>query len=353
MNTLRRRRFLTQLAAASAGLAVGLAANSAQAGRPHVAPGPGKHYPTTNVSISVERPDGSSFENFWLYDSRYIAGEIGGRYQLRLTNHSSARVEAVVTVDGRDVVSGAVGDYTTQRGYVLDPYGSVVIDGFRQSMSSVASFRFGAIQNSYSARRGTPQHVGVIGVAVFDEQPKPKPKPRPRPIQPAPAPDPYPYWYDYEDASAAEPSHDRRGGSSRQKSRAPRGGDAAPAPEAAPNLGTGYGRGGASSGTSSSSRESGRGADDYDRGQYAPPPRSEQLGTEYGESRYSRVREVVFKRRNRKKPDALITLYYDSYDGLRARGVPVDPPEPVYPYTPAPDPFPDRRFAPPPPPRRY
>ena len=84
---------------------------------------------------------------------------------------------------------------------------------------------------------------------------------------------------------------------------------------------------------------------------HSAPPR-EQMGTQYGESRYSRVREVVFKRKSKNKPDALLTLYYDSYAGLRARGVPVDPPEPVYPYVPEPEPFPEPRFAPPPP-RRY
>lgn len=51
-------------------------------------------------------------------------------------------------------------------------------------------------------------------------------------------------------------------------------------------------------------------------------------------------------------------MYYDSLDGLRARGVAVDPvyyaPVPVYP----PQPFPDNgerhnQYAPPPPPRRY
>ena len=347
MTKTRRRTFLTHLAAASAGVAVGFAASSAQASRPHVAPGPGRSYPSTSVSISVEHPDGRPFEDFWLHSSRYVAGEVGARYQLRVTNHTGKRVEAVVTVDGRDVVSGQVGDYTTQRGYVLDPWGSVVIDGFRQSTTSVASFRFAGIRDSYSARRGTPQHVGVIGVAVFDEKPKPKPKPRPRPVQPVqPAPDPYPYWYDYEDAAESAPAHNRRestGGRSKKptkKSSRPGLGTAGPAPSAEP-------RGGAADSSADYRRR------DYDRSSPYTRQPAEQLGTEYGESRYSRVREVVFKRRSKTKPDALLTLYYDSYDGLRARGVPVDPPEYVYPYTPEPQPFPDRRYAPPPPPRRY
>jgi hypothetical protein len=343
MKTLRRRTLLTHCAAAAAGVAIGFTAKSAQAKRPHQVPGPGRSYSKTRVSITVERPGGSPYEDFWLHDSRYVAGEIGGRYQLRLTNNSGQRVEAVVTVDGRDVVSGEVGDYSKQRGYVLDPWGSVVIDGFRQSMSQVASFRFASLSESYSARRGTPQHVGVIGVAVFDEKARPTPRPRPRPITPTePPPPPRTPWY-WEDAES-DASSSRERASGRAKKRAPRGGSAS---GAAPSYDAPASE--SRAGDVSSSARPGYGGSS--RGSWSPPPQ-EQMGTEYGESRYSRVREVVFKRNNKKKPDALLTLYYDSYDGLRARGIPVDPPQPVYPYVPEPEPFPERRFAPPPP-RRY
>ena len=89
----------------------------------------------------------------------------------------------------------------------------------------------------------------------------------------------------------------------------------------------------------------------------ARPARSNRLGTEYGESTYSSVREVSFTRKHTRRPDSLITMYYDSLEGLRARGVPVDP---VYypPYNPTPQPFPNdgerhNQYAPPPPVRRY
>ena len=68
------------------------------------------------------------------------------------------------------MISGQVGDYSKQRGYVIDAYDSVLIEGFRRSMNTVAAFRFTNPGDSYSSRRGTPQHVGVIGVAVFKER---------------------------------------------------------------------------------------------------------------------------------------------------------------------------------------
>src|SRR6185503_4732286 len=73
----------------------------------------------------------------------------------------------------RDAVSGDLGDYANQRGYLIEPWGSLLVEGFRRSLDEVAAFRFSDKGQSYSARRGTPEHVGVIGVAVFSERPHP------------------------------------------------------------------------------------------------------------------------------------------------------------------------------------
>ena len=71
----------------------------------------------------------------------WVEGNLGQRYQVRVDNPSGRRVEAVVTVDGRDVITGDPGSLDT-RGYIIEPYGHVMIDGFRTSQSGVATFRF-------------------------------------------------------------------------------------------------------------------------------------------------------------------------------------------------------------------
>ncbi|MGC4091663.1 MAG: hypothetical protein QM756_28035 [Polyangiaceae bacterium] len=96
-----------------------------------------------------------------------MLGRAGERYAVRVENPTSDRIEVVVSVDGRDAVSGRVADYRRQRGYVIAPRSSIVVDGFRRSLSEVAAFRFSNPSSSYSARRGTPENVGVIGVAFF------------------------------------------------------------------------------------------------------------------------------------------------------------------------------------------
>jgi len=96
-------------------------------------------------------------------------GEVGQRYMIELTNQSANRYEAVVTVDGLDVIDGRAGSLD-KRGYLLAPYATVEIDGFRQNMDEVAAFRFGSVRGSYAAQKGNDRNVGVIGVAFFAER---------------------------------------------------------------------------------------------------------------------------------------------------------------------------------------
>ncbi len=106
----------------------------------------------------------------------YVEGQMGERYAIRLYNHSGQRVEAVISVDGRDAIDGQPAQ-VTKRGYVLPPWGSADIDGFRTSLDEVAAFRFTTVSDSYAGRMGTPWRVGVITASFFPERVV---RPRPR-----------------------------------------------------------------------------------------------------------------------------------------------------------------------------
>lgn len=99
----------------------------------------------------------------------YVAGEPQHRYEVRIRNQSPRRVLAVTSVDGVNVISGETAA-KNQRGYVIDAYDSVDIDGWRKNMDEVATFYFTGLADSYAARTGRPDDVGVIGVALFREQ---------------------------------------------------------------------------------------------------------------------------------------------------------------------------------------
>lgn len=303
---------MMEVGAAVAGTALltsGVTEQTAEARRPP----PPIEPQTALVSLQIESPDGSDFPSFRHGAELWIAGVEGQRYNLRLQNHSPERVEVVVSVDGRDVVSGRLGDYAKQRGYVLEPFGVLRIEGYRQSLESVAAFRFADLADSYSARMGTPANVGVIGVAVFSE--KLNKRRHKLPLAPVEG-DPFPG----EDAAAA-PSSSVVSGADKSRRKA-------------------------------EARGEGGGRDVS----WAAPEQPNQLGTEYGESTFAPVEEVVFKRRHSKKPDQLLVVRYDSMDGLRARGIVFDEPHrPIRTWErepPRPRPQP-REFAPPPPPRDW
>jgi hypothetical protein len=121
------------------------------------------------VTVRLVDANGSPLPTFATGRDNLAQGEVGERYMIELVNQSSSRFEAVVTVDGLDVMDGRPGALS-KRGYLLQPFATVDIDGFRQSMDQVAAFRFGSVRGSYAAQKGNDRNVGVIGVALFAER---------------------------------------------------------------------------------------------------------------------------------------------------------------------------------------
>jgi hypothetical protein len=100
----------------------------------------------------------------------WVAGRPGARYAIEIRNHEGGRMLAVTSVDGVNVLSGETAAWN-QSGYVFSPGERYQISGWRKSDSQVAAFVFTASPNSYAQRTGRPANVGVIGVALFKEQP--------------------------------------------------------------------------------------------------------------------------------------------------------------------------------------
>jgi hypothetical protein len=124
--------------------------------------------PLVDLSV-VDRDTGATLPTYSQHGRRYVPGEPGHRYALRLYNHTDQRVLVVLSVDGVNAVNGQTAG-TDQPGYVLDPWQTTEIAGWRKSYSDIAQFVFTALDDSYAARTGRPDNVGVIGMAVFRER---------------------------------------------------------------------------------------------------------------------------------------------------------------------------------------
>ena len=207
----------------------------------------------------VDRAGGQPLQ-VWRRNGRlFVAGEPGRRYAVRVTNRTAGRVMAVMSVDGLNILSGERASYG-QNGYVLDPFQSYDAAGWRKSDDEVAAFSFAPLPQSYAARTGRPDDVGVIGMAVFRERPllEPLHAEPPRLVRPPPA-----------DRSVNE------------------------VVVTSPRI--------ARSGAASS-------------------PPDEKLGTAHGEREWSQVHEVNFIRAT-PYPQTIRQIEYDSYDNLLASGV--------------------------------
>ncbi len=233
--------------------------------------------PEAAYDVSVLDEAGYALRTYAHHGRYYVLGHAGERYAVRVANATGRRIEAVVSVDGLDVIDGQPGSLG-KRGYVVPAGGEVVIEGFRTSTRDLAAFRFSSVRNSYAGRRGMARNVGVIGVAIFDERPAAVIA-RPEP----PLPPPYTSER-FETSSAAPPAQP----SARS----------AVADEAGPSAGA--------AARSSAS--------------HCCIPSRPGLGTAYGEQRVSHVSFTRFMRAS-DVPVAQTELRYNDAAGLARAGV--------------------------------
>ncbi len=121
------------------------------------------------ISIALTDEAGRTLRGYEAGGRAIVVGNDGDRYRIVVRNGTTARFEVVASVDGLDVIDGNPAD-PNRRGYIIDPHGVLVIDGFRTSDSSVAAFRFGKVADSYAAQTSGDRNVGVVGFAIFAER---------------------------------------------------------------------------------------------------------------------------------------------------------------------------------------
>ena len=127
--------------------------------------------PLVDIAV-VDRDDGQWLSQYRHRGDTWVPGVPGHRYAIRLSNTSGERVLVVLSVDGVNAVSGEDA-HPAQTVYVLAPWQSTEISGWRKSLDDVAQFYFTDLPDSYAARTGRPDNVGVIGIAVFRERQSP------------------------------------------------------------------------------------------------------------------------------------------------------------------------------------
>jgi hypothetical protein len=108
----------------------------------------------------------------WSGGQAFVPGAPGDEYAIRIRNRTNDDLLAVVSVDGVNAVTGQTAS-PAQGGYVIPAWGYLEVKGWRKSLDRVAAFYFTDLGDSYAARTGRPEDVGVIGVALFRRKQEP------------------------------------------------------------------------------------------------------------------------------------------------------------------------------------
>ena len=142
------------------------------------------HYRGGNVDVRIVPDKGGKFTTipFRNYFSgrthiikKYLEAKKGENYSIVIRNRTSERIGIVVAVDGRNIISGKKSYLkNNEMMYIVDPYGSVKLEGWRTDNDTVHKFYFTDVHDSYSVRTfGDKSAMGVITVAVFCEKDRP------------------------------------------------------------------------------------------------------------------------------------------------------------------------------------
>ena len=231
-----------------------------------------------------DRSSGATLDVHWKDGQRFVVGIPGHEYAVRIRNLTGERVLAVTSVDGVNVISGETAS-PGQSGYVIDGRGSVEIAGWRTSLQRTSAFYFTDLGDSYAARTGRPDNVGIVGIADYRAQAAPI-------AREAPA-----------NRIAAAAAAGARDSAPTARAEAPAAADSA-----------------------SKARTL-----------------ASQLGTGFGRDEASSAQRVQFRRAS-EAPAETIAFRYDRRENLIAMGVLPAP----YDVSRAPDAFPAMRFVPPP-----
>lgn len=134
------------------------------------------------LTVTLVRDDGRAFEHLPFNGAvehgatrQYVVAERQARYRIRIRNNGHRRVAVVIAVDGRNAISGDRSDLSANEAmYVLGPYQTQWVEGWRTNLSSVKRFYFTHQEDAYATWRGDKSAMGVVAVAAFYERQRPE-----------------------------------------------------------------------------------------------------------------------------------------------------------------------------------
>jgi len=124
---------------------------------------------------------GRPLEEYYARSKNYVEAIPGAEYEVRVRNPFPFRVAVALSVDGLNTIDARRSSAWNASKWVIEPYGTISINGWQMSSERARRFYFTSEQDSYGAKLGQTANLGVVSAVFYREL-----RPVPVPITPAP-----------------------------------------------------------------------------------------------------------------------------------------------------------------------
>ena len=156
------------------GFAVRYGSRSAQATGGEANTAAAEAYPETVATengFSVEvLVDGRPLAEYAARGRRYVEALENAEYEVRVHNPTGSRVAVALSVDGLNSIDARHTSAWDAHKWVIEPYGTIHVRGWQMSGESARRFYFTTERDSYAAKLGQAQNLGLITAVFFRER---------------------------------------------------------------------------------------------------------------------------------------------------------------------------------------
>ena len=125
--------------------------------------------PYSNFQVEV-LVNGQPLAEYYARDRTYVEALRGAEYELRLRNPSPDRVAVALSVDGLNTIDARHTSAWNASKWVIEPYQTITISGWQMSSERARHFYFTNERDSYGAKLGQTENLGVISAVFFRER---------------------------------------------------------------------------------------------------------------------------------------------------------------------------------------
>jgi len=146
-------------------LGIGASAQDSSTGRVTI---PGRSIPRFfQMEVVV---NGRPLSEYYARGRTYVEALQDAEYELRLTNTSPDRVAVALSVDGLNTIDARHTSAWNASKWVIEPYQTITISGWQMSSERARHFYFTNERDSYGAKLGQTENLGVISAVFFRER---------------------------------------------------------------------------------------------------------------------------------------------------------------------------------------